>query len=76
MTGKFFLYPFQKGEKITLKKMHPCGGREWEIRRVGAEILICCETCKRVMAFSRAKLEKMCVKITFPASESENKDVK
>ena len=49
---------FTVGQKITLKKKHPCGGYEWEIVRTGADIKIKCLTCSHVLMLSREKLEK------------------
>ena len=30
-------YIYEVGDIITLKKQHPCGSKEWEILRVGAD---------------------------------------
>ena len=46
------------GQKIKLKKIHPCGGEEWEVVRVGADIKIKCSTCGHVIMLSREKLDK------------------
>ena len=27
----------QVGDVVTLKKQHPCGSREWEVLRIGAD---------------------------------------
>ena len=66
MPGKFFLYPFQVGEELTLKKKHPCGGQVWQVLRIGAEIQLRCKTCGKQMILIRSKLEKMCVRIDTP----------
>ena len=29
--------PYEVGDIVTLKKVHPCGSRDWEILRVGAD---------------------------------------
>ena len=46
------------GQKVTLKKQHPCGGYDWEIVRVGADVKIKCLTCGHVVMLSREKLKK------------------
>lgn len=46
---------------ITLKKEHPCGGKDWKILRVGADIKIKCETCGHLVMLPRQKLEKQVV---------------
>ena len=60
MAGKYFLYPFREGEVLQFRKNHPCGGRQWVVVRVGAEVLIRCDTCAKSMTVPRSKLEKMC----------------
>jgi hypothetical protein len=38
------------GERVRLRKAHPCGSTDWRISRVGADIRITCEGCgRRVM---------------------------
>ena len=38
------------GERVRLRKPHPCGATDWRITRVGADIRITCEGCgHRVM---------------------------
>src|SRR5438093_285448 len=32
---------------VRLRKVHPCGGYEWEVVRLGADIGIVCRTCGR-----------------------------
>lgn len=49
---------YEIGQKIKLKKMHPCGGYEWEVVRTGADIKIKCLTCGHVLMMPRDKLEK------------------
>lgn len=49
---------FEVGQKLILKKKHPCGGNEWEVVRTGADIKIKCLTCSHLLMISREKLEK------------------
>jgi hypothetical protein len=46
------------GGVLRLKKIHPCGGSEWEIVRLGADIRIRCLTCDRRVMLSRSELAK------------------
>jgi hypothetical protein len=46
------------GDIVRLRKPHPCGGYEWEIVRLGADIGITCGTCKRRVLLDRSTLEK------------------
>lgn len=43
---------------VTLKKPHPCGGREWRVARVGADIKLQCKTCGRYLNVTRDELKK------------------
>jgi hypothetical protein len=36
---------FHLGEKLTMRKTHPCGGGEWRVERLGADIGVRCLTC-------------------------------
>jgi hypothetical protein len=45
--------PFSIGDRITLKKNHPCGGAEWEIVRIGADLGFVCLNCQRRIMLSR-----------------------
>lgn len=46
-----------------MKKQHPCGSKEWEVIRVGADIKIKCNGCDRIVMLPRSKFEKMVKKI-------------
>jgi hypothetical protein len=46
------------GDRVRMRKPHPCGGYEWEVTRVGADIGIRCLTCGRRVMLPRSKLEK------------------
>ncbi len=46
------------GDQVRLRKPHPCGGYEWEITRVGADIGLRCLTCGRRVLLPRGKFEK------------------
>ena len=52
------IIPLHLGDRVQLKKPHPCGGRIFQILRVGSEVRICCEACGRDMTMDRIKLEK------------------
>lgn len=50
--------PFAVGDRITMKKPHPCGGREWTVYRIGADIGVRCGTCDRRVMLPRRDLER------------------
>ena len=46
------------GDVVRLRKQHPCGGYEWDVVRLGADIGIKCRTCGRRLLLARRKFEK------------------
>ena len=46
------------GDVVRLKKVHPCGGYEWEVVRLGADIGLRCRDCGRRLLMVRSALEK------------------
>lgn len=54
---------FDVGDKVEMKKQHPCGSKVWEIIRVGADIKIKCTGCGRIVMLPRSKFEKNAKKI-------------
>jgi hypothetical protein len=46
------------GDVVRLKKKHPCGGEEWEVVRVGADIGIKCLKCQRRLLLERRVFER------------------
>ena len=46
------------GDVVRLRKQHPCGGFEWQIVRLGADIGIRCRTCSRRVLLERSVFEK------------------
>lgn len=46
----------QLEDVVTLRKPHPCGGTDWKIVRLGADIGLECLTCKRVVLLPRREL--------------------
>ncbi len=49
---------FYVGDIVKMRKVHPCGGSEWEVMRVGMDFRIRCLTCGRVVMLPRPKFEK------------------
>ena len=48
----------QVGDILTLKKAHPCGSRDWEVLRIGADFKLRCRGCGHEVMGARAKFEK------------------
>ncbi|MBQ8412481.1 MAG: DUF951 domain-containing protein [Lachnospiraceae bacterium] len=49
---------FLVGQKIKLKKPHPCGSNVWEIQRVGMDFRLKCLGCEHSVMVSRKIVEK------------------
>ena len=46
------------GDVVRLKKKHPCGGYEWQVTRLGADIGIRCLQCQRRVLLERSVFER------------------
>ena len=46
------------GDIVQLRKPHPCGGFEWQVTRLGADIGLKCLTCDHRVMLTRRELEK------------------
>jgi len=60
------------GDTVRLKKQHPCGGFEWQITRIGADIGIRCLTCGRKVLLARSKVEKRIKAIVSTVGETSD----
>ena len=65
---------FSVGDIVKTKKNHPCGGKEWEILRIGMDFRIRCTTCGHMVMLPRAKFEKSGKKIVAKAEQREETD--
>lgn len=46
------------GDVVRLRKPHPCGGFEWRVTRLGADIGLRCNNCGRHVLLARSALER------------------
>lgn len=51
------------GDRLELKKQHPCGSREWLVLRTGMDFKLRCIGCGHEMMVPRSKAEKAVKKI-------------
>jgi len=49
---------YEIGEIYTKKKPHPCGGKDWAIVRIGADVKLRCTTCGKFVNLTRDELKK------------------
>ena len=54
---------YKLGDKVIMKKAHPCGTNEWEIIRLGADVKIKCLNCGRSIMLSRIDFNKKLKKV-------------
>jgi hypothetical protein len=52
------LLEVKPGDKLQLKKAHPCGSYEWEVVMTGADIGIRCLKCHRKVVLTRSAVER------------------
>ncbi|MCM1175503.1 MAG: DUF951 domain-containing protein [Blautia sp.] len=48
----------QAGDIVKLKKQHPCGSKEWEVLRIGADFRLKCKGCGHQIMIARRLVEK------------------
>lgn len=46
------------GDVVRLKKVHPCGGYDWQVVRLGADIGIKCLKCGRRVLLERSVFQR------------------
>lgn len=51
------------GDRVEMKKPHPCGAKIWLITRVGMDIKLRCSGCGHEVMLPRSKAEKGIKKI-------------
>ncbi|SNT00718.1 hypothetical protein SAMN05446037_103313 [Anaerovirgula multivorans] len=52
------------GDKVELKKQHPCGSKDFEIMRTGADFRVKCLGCEKQLWIDRPNLERRVKKVT------------
>ena len=48
----------QIGDILVLKKPHPCGSNRWHVVRLGADIGVRCQGCRRRLLMPRSELAR------------------
>jgi hypothetical protein len=46
------------GDRVRLRKPHPCGSRAWEVVRLGADIGLVCDGCRHRILMDRLDVER------------------
>jgi len=55
-TAKFV--EVRMGDVVRLRKPHACGGTDWSVVRLGADIGLRCETCQHRVLLPRSQFER------------------
>jgi len=63
--------PFDVGDVLRLRKSHACGGDQWLVDRLGADIGITCRSCGRHVLMDRRALERRLAEIVEHATVAE-----
>jgi hypothetical protein len=63
--------PVAPGDRAILRKPHPCGGTEWIVRRVGADIGLECSKCGRRVMLDREEFERRLRSVETPSGGRE-----
>ena len=45
------------GDRLVLKKGHPCGTNDWEVVRLGADIKLKCTGCGRLSIYAKNRIK-------------------
>ena len=54
---------YKLGDKVIMKKGHPCGANLWEIVRLGVDIKIKCLNCGRIVMIPRIEFNRKSKKV-------------
>jgi hypothetical protein len=62
------------GDIIRMRKPHPCGGYEWRVVRLGADIGLECLTCGRRIMLERRALKNRMKAVVRKGGEADEND--
>ncbi|MCU0498390.1 MAG: DUF951 domain-containing protein [Anaerolineae bacterium] len=57
------------GDRVQMRKPHPCGSDQWEVYRIGSDIGLRCLGCDRRVLLTRSVFNKR-VKRVIPSESS------
>jgi hypothetical protein len=62
------------GDRVRLRKAHPCGGDEWVVNRTGADVGLTCATCGRRIMLEREVFERRARIVRPPAATTPQEE--
>ncbi len=60
------------GQRVQMKKGHPCGANSWLIIRVGMDIRLKCENCGRSVLIPRSRFIRRVKSVCDPDLQHED----
>jgi len=63
------LEDLQLNDILRMRKSHPCGGSDWKVIRLGADIGLECLTCNRRVMLTRRELARRLKKVLSKADQ-------
>ena len=63
---------FNVGDKLLMRKKHPCSADVFKVMRVGSDIKVLCTGCGRDLMLPREKLERMIKKVRNAKADLQN----
>jgi hypothetical protein len=60
------------GDRLRLRKEHPCGSRDWEVVRLGADIGLVCDGCGHRILMDRLDVERRFTEYLSRGPEAED----
>jgi len=64
--------PLALGDRLRLRKPHPCGSYDWLVIRLGADIGLKCEGCGRRVLLPRSEVERRLKQILSHSPQTEH----
>lgn len=59
------------GDRVKMKKQHPCGSHEWEVLREGADFRLQCMGCGHQIMIARRVMERNVKSVTTGSEKRE-----
>jgi hypothetical protein len=63
--------PLKLNDVVRLRKPHPCGGYEWTVVRLGADIGLKCRTCGHRVLLTRREFERRLKEVVTSPAEAD-----
>ena len=62
---------FSVGDRLVMKKKHPCGTDTFKVARCGSDVRLVCTGCGRDLMLAREKVEKSIKRVIEAATNEE-----